>query len=181
MTASPFLLSYVALWILVSLLFVAVFLLYRHFGQQLIESEKRRDASGPPAGRAWQIEFECIDGSKHRIGHGRDRPNVVVFTAIDCKPCEQVKGPLSMVAASNDDVDVVLVHRGDRSSAREFLQGFPPHVVAISDASSLLFREWTIPGTPFFIATDQGGIVKRKGTAGPTEDGVRVFFDAVRE
>ena len=85
------------------------------------------------------------------------------------------------MAAGNADVDVVLVHRGDQVSAREFLHGFPSHVMAISDASSLLSQQWKIPGTPFFVATDSGGIVRRKGTPGPTQDGIRVFFDAARE
>ena len=48
--SGPLLGSYIALWILVAVLSVAVFALYHHFGQMYLNSREGRETQGPDLG-----------------------------------------------------------------------------------------------------------------------------------
>jgi thiol-disulfide isomerase/thioredoxin len=157
-----FLVSYVALWMLFVILFVAVYLLYRHFGRQLLEKKAADDAQGPVVNEMVRVSLETIDGKRIDVGPEVERAFVIAFTAPRCPGCRMIQ-PLLRDAAM-DGRDIVVVYHGDVQSTRTYVEGMPASVRAVSDPGRELSRMWRVRVTPFFVVTDSNGMVRRKGS-----------------
>lgn len=169
------------LWILTGTLYVAVFLLYRHFGRQLVAEQERRNALGPKLDSPLEGTVTTTGGQSHQIGRGSLHPQVLLFTAVGCKSCDQIKPSITSLAKNYGDLDVVVFHHGDIQSTGRYMEGMPSNVVAVTDESSReVSRKWKIPGTPFLIATDSGGVVRRKGGGVSRRLGREIFEAAAR-
>lgn len=169
-----FAISYVTLWVLTTVLFVAVLLLYRHFGRQLQASQAQHAAQGPPMDEPVNVSLETIDGKTVTIGDG-SHPYVVAFTAPGCPACIAVQPFLSGGATRVDTVhDVLLVHHGDVDSARAYAAGVPAALV-IADPRRELSRLWNVPVTPYFVVTDKDGRIRRKGV-GTSREQVNAYL-----
>lgn len=164
--------SQVILWILITVLYVAVFLLYRHLGEQFVESQRREDAQGPNLNERVDAVLVTVDGTEHSLTNGRG--NVILFASGSCESCTRVK-PFIGEFARKTDVATVVAYAGELSAAAAYAKDVSG--IAVSDTRSEFARSWKVPGTPYLVAVDSTGVIRRKGSAGSRET-VREFFKA---
>jgi thiol-disulfide isomerase/thioredoxin len=171
------LISDIALWVLMGILYVAVLMLYRHFGQQLVSEQERQDAQGPKVDESAEVVVETIDGRDYSLSEAR-RSHLIAFTSPKCPTCAQIQPVLASLAAKeNNGTAIMIVHRGDAGSARSYVEKLPDNVIAVADQAGDLFRHWKVRSTPFCVVTDPNAVVKMKGV-GTSGKRLRSLFDA---
>jgi thiol-disulfide isomerase/thioredoxin len=173
--------SYLANWILLVVLYAAVFLLYRHFGGQLAERKKAQaqsdEMTGPKINETVALKLKTVDGVLYEMGSDSRRPNVIVFGSVGCGHCEKARPILEALAMEHKAVSVVVVYAGDSESTRHFAGGLTSDIVAVSDPDRELMGIWNVRGTPYFVATDSSGVIRKKGY-GATKQHLQAFFEA---
>lgn len=175
-----FLVSYIALWCLTAVLFIAVMLMYRHVGQQLQSAADRRAQQGPAVDEQLEVTLETLGGGTVAIGPQAAGPQLVAFTAPGCGTCNRIQPILRDVIATgkSNGRQVVVVHRADAERTRSYLRKMPSAVAVVADPEGALSKLWGVQATPYFVATDKAGIVRRKGVAITGEQIGEFFFDA---
>jgi hypothetical protein len=171
-------LAYTSLWLLVAVLYLAVFLLYRHFGQQLAKEDSRLDKYGPGTQETVSIVLETVDRVERRIGAGSQSGQIIMFTSPTCGACKAVRATVVGLAERYSDVEVFVVQHGDPSSARDYIREMPSNVYAVADGRKELAREWRIGMTPFFVGIDAAGAVIRKGGGSGRSTVAEIFREA---
>lgn len=154
--------SQIALWVLMGGLYAAVFLLYRYLGHQL----RRRDqieAMGPAVGSApEQLRMSAHDEAEFVLGGRCERPRVVVFVRDNCPACANIRLQLRSAARRYAPVaETVIAYRGGSDQMNAYAAGFDGEAVFLADGEAS--SRWRIPGTPFVVALDAVGVVRRKG------------------
>jgi methylamine dehydrogenase accessory protein MauD len=169
------LVSYVALWILVIALLVLVLtmarligLLYRRFPPY----GARGDADGVPIGsKIPPYRGISIDGDAIEVPDPLTRrPGIVVFVSPSCGACAELAPAIRSIwrSDSKDVAILIAATAGDEEAARAFaeehhLAGIP-YVVA---------PEWAaannIMGTPYAVGIDADSVVRAKGVANHLE------------
>src|SRR5439155_20757324 len=88
------LVSYVLLWLLVSVLFLLVFLLYRQLGIMYLGSAEGVSRDGLDRGTK-APDFTVTDqyGEAHRLADYRGKPSVLLFGSPHCSPCRILLPP----------------------------------------------------------------------------------------
>jgi len=177
---SFFVWSYIALWVLVAVLYVAVFLLYRHFGEQLLQGQMERqrilDLQGPKLNEPIDATLITIDDSDYQlIGRG----HVVLFSAPGCSYCTQVQ-PIVRDVSKSHDVGLIVAYKADAAGAKDYAEVLSPAAVVIADPKNEFAKKWNVRATPYFVATDSKGNVRMKGPAS-TRDEVGDFFKAAAQ
>jgi hypothetical protein len=175
---SLFAISYMAMWILVLLLFAAVVLLYRELGRKLATRRGRLDEMGPEVGKEVAVSVAEVGGGLIGIGeHGRGW-SVVIFTAPGCAACKKIQPLLreGTPARWAKGDQVVLIHHGDEDSTRVYIENMGSAVFGVADPGRELAQMWGVRATPFFVVIDEGGRVRKKGT-GRSRSDVAAFLD----
>jgi hypothetical protein len=176
----PGLISHIALWVLMGILYVAVLMLYRQFGQELLSERERQDAQGPKLDESANVVVETIDGRNYSLSEAR-RSHLIAFTSPKCRACAQIQPVLgSLAAKGSNGTAIMIVHRGDSGSARSYVEDLPANVLAVADEAGDLFRHWNVRSTPFCVVTDGNSVVKMKGV-GHSEARLRSLFDAAEK
>lgn len=170
--ASLFLIfSNVALWTLVLLLFGAVFVLYRHVGQQLTDSPEGRLAQGPePGTRLPDVRLMDVRGKHVELANGT-LPTFLLFVSTSCEPCLEI---LPYFRAFADDhrgsLQHVIMTRGNTDSeVDEFARQFGRNVRVVADNGWKLGSRLRITATPFAVLADANAVVRAKGLPGAYE------------
>jgi len=177
---TPGLMSHIALWVLVGILYVAVLMLYRHFGHQLLSEQERQNAQGPMVDELAEVVVETIDGRNYSFSEAR-RSHLIVFTSPKCRACTRIKPVLgSLAAGESSGTAIMIVHSGDTGSARSYVENLPANVLAVADVARDLFRHWQVRSTPFCVVMDGNAVVRMKGV-GTSEKRVRSLFDAAEK
>jgi thioredoxin-related protein len=157
------------LWLLVFILYVAVFFLYRHLGRKL-----RRPEQGPRTDSPINIALTTLRGDPYTLG--ASKPHVVLFSQVGCNFCERIRPLVGRLAGTHiNRIGIVVVHGGDEEGTRKYVREMPPGVIAVSDQDGELRQHWKVTTAPFMVVMDFDGMVIKKGTAG-TEDLVNSFF-----
>src|SRR5687768_13170676 len=98
-----FYVSYVALWLLLLVLGVLVFLLYRHFGLAALGTLEGVQRDGLPVGEvAPAVHGVTVEGAAVAWAPEPGRSGLLVFAAPDCAPCAAVLPAVDRVAASRN-------------------------------------------------------------------------------
>jgi hypothetical protein len=156
-----FAISYALLWVLIVVLYAAVFLLYRHIGQQLSHQEQ---TFGPRLDVAANLTLSTIDGTTYGLGPDNSkRGRLVVFAAPTCANCERVRPRIQQRFDKDRRPDLVIVYSGDEIQTRRFAANFRSDTVVVADPSGELARLWRVPGTPYAVVIDAKGVVRNKG------------------
>jgi methylamine dehydrogenase accessory protein MauD len=160
--------SYVVLWCLVVVLCIVVVALARQIGTLHLRLGPRGaleiDDEGPPLGEApAPIDTTDSRGESVTIG-GPGRAQLILFVSPTCKVCEDVLPALPVVAHSVR-VEPLIVTDGAAGVQMLLDKRAPARVVAAPEAS----RSYMIPGTPYAVVLDAGGVVRAKGTVNNLE------------
>ena len=158
----PFLVSYVVLWVLVVVEFVAIFALYNHFGQMALSSREGRVQQGPPEGLTLK-QSDLSDVRGRTVTLPLDVASLVLFTSIDCQPCKKLLPHIDALSAARDDVKVVVICKGQDDEVEKWAAPLDPGIVLIADPEHQISSRYGIGVTPFCVVTDASGVVQGKG------------------
>jgi len=158
---SMWVISYIALWLVVAALVFSDVVLFRQLGLLHLRFGPRGALAldeGPAIG-ASAPRFSAVDqfGTTHAIG-GAGLSRLIVFVTPKCAVCDDLIPALRAVHASAQNV--LVVSAADAASTRPFAEklGRVP-IVASSEAA----ETYNVASTPFSIYIDAGGTVRSKG------------------
>lgn len=187
------LVSYLALWLLVLTLSLVIVGALGQLGQ--VRSQGGVDDAGlppeaedgPPLGsRLPALEAQDANGTGPvTIGaQGVGRRILLVFFSPFCQSCQEIVEPLNAMAADlGAGVRAIVVMRANATACRAFLNVFPLHVPVICDADRSITMGFRVHRNPFGALYDSGGSLERKGVVETGEhlvalvDGTRVRHD----
>ncbi|HEV8366917.1 MAG TPA: redoxin family protein [Pyrinomonadaceae bacterium] len=157
--------TYLALWLIVTVLFAAVFFLYRFNGQMMLNSRDGRDQQGPEVGKPLPAaRLTTVEGKHFDLGSSDLRPQLVFLAATNCKPCLRLKvGFAAFAEKYNSVVDTILVCRGSQEGVAKFASDLPASVIVVADLRWDLGTRLRVHSTPFVFIADSKGIVRGKG------------------
>lgn len=154
MTGAGWIASYVALWVAVVVLGLAVVALLRQIGvlhARLSPMGVHFAGEGPeldaPAPLAGPFSYE--DASL----------TLVAFTSPTCEVCERLRPSLVALRREYGDVHFVELEHGDRTAPT--------------------FRAFNVSNTPYFVAVDRDGIVRGRGVANSLEQVEELIEEAL--
>lgn len=164
MINSFFWITYAALWVLVIVLFAAVFFLYRYHGQMLLNSREGRKAQGPELNVAFpSIRIQDLAEEVTHVGPPSGF-QFFFFASTKCQPCRQARVALGLFAEQYKAVvETYLICRGSHQEVASFAKELPASIKIVPDRQGKLSTELRISSTPFALITDSEGIVRAKG------------------
>jgi hypothetical protein len=170
--------SYVALWVLVVVLAVALLALYNHFGQMYLTSHRGREEQGPKVGAVLD-PFRAADLQGRAVSVPSGRPALVVLASVDCPECRRLRGPLQALAADlAADLDVVVLCNGQRSQVAEWASAMDGPVHVIQDKNYRRASAMGVGITPFAVGVDGDGVVQARGLLNG-RDGLALAVEAL--
>lgn len=166
---SPFfLVSYVALWVLVVVMAVLLLLLYRHFGMMSLGTLEGVQRDGLPVGTvAPAISGITADGTDGGWEPRTGSYQLLMFAAPDCEPCETVMPHVNRIARARDaGVAVAAIVPGPRSEAVRMVNRYDPPFLTLAEDGSGAFGRFRVRVTPFGFVIGPDGRVLAKGLCG---------------
>jgi methylamine dehydrogenase accessory protein MauD len=162
--------SYVLLWLLLIVMSVLVFLLYRQYGLMLMNSRAGVERDGPALGSmAPRLSVLGDDRSSVDGQIASGAPTLVLFAAPECQPCHEIVPHIDdLPTRLPRQLDVVTVMAAGAGQSIEFRTPKVGHVLLDHDRET--FTEWEVNVTPFAVVIDSDGKVLSKGLCnGPAE------------
>jgi len=119
---TPWLISYIVLWLIVLTLSVLVLLLYRQLGIMYLGSAEGVSRDGLEKGTT-APDFNLTDqyGNAQRLSAYRGRPVVLLFGSPHCSPCRTLMPQLHDWARSHPDVGVVWLNAASEEESLKFV------------------------------------------------------------
>jgi methylamine dehydrogenase accessory protein MauD len=159
--------SYVALWILVAALALAVVALARQVGTLHLRLGPRgaleMDEEGPPLGEAPPpVAVPGPDGRTVTVG-GPGDGQLLLFVSPDCPVCREVLPSLPAAARAGRLAPIVI---SDGEAEPGHLR-YPAGTTAIT--APAVAAGYGVPGTPYAVVLDALGVVRSKGTVNNLE------------
>lgn len=167
--SGAFVASYVALWFLAVVEFVAIFALYNHFGQMALSSREGRTQQGPPEGLPLR-RSDLQDVRRRLISLPASSASLILFTSTDCRPCEQLLPDIAAVSAARDELGLIVICKGRENEVEEWARPLDSSVVLVADPEHEISSRYGIGITPFCLATDASGVVRGKGVVNNAND-----------
>lgn len=166
--STPFLISYIALWILVVVQAAALLALYHHFGQMYLSSPIGRIDQGPDLGASSAVgEFADVSGDLIVFPPS---PSIVVFADTECRTCAALK-PTLAAFGFDAEIDLVVVCAGDSEElVTAWAAAIPEEIRVIPDVRRKLSTQMRVGVTPYILAFDGAGRVCDKGVLGGRDD-----------
>jgi thioredoxin-related protein len=175
---SPFLITYVLLWVLVAALSVGVFALYHHFGQMYLNSREGRAGQGPEVNTV----VPALSGTDL---HGEEvaipppnQPSLLVFVTTNCRLCSDLLEDVRNFAEQRDDLQTVVIYGDPPSRVAARVNGLGSVATVISDPKRSISARYRIQAAPFLVAVDSEGVVQTKGIIN-NRDGLEYGADAL--
>jgi len=154
--------SYVILWLLVIVLFVALLALYNHFGNLYLVGRESRESMGQVTGdyvRAF--ETEALDGTP--VIMPADGPLVLLFVATVCSTCKVLLDGLTPLSSAHPAVRVVMIVEGRPNMVRAWTADVPGNVTVIADPRGRLSKIYNVDVSPFAIVVGADHRVRKSG------------------
>jgi len=172
------LVSYVALWVLLLLMALVLLGFVRQLGLMQLrlgpESEPLTTREGLEYGTpAPEFEVPNLLDGKGRISMRslKGRPSILVFFSPACSACLDLAPKLAEFHRSfRRKVNVVLISNSSSQSSLDVAETFKLKMRIAGDKSGAISRAYRVRATPFAYRMDAGGIVRRRGLVGSFED-----------
>jgi hypothetical protein len=146
--------SYVALWVAVVVLALAVVALLRQIGVL--------HARLSPMGVHFAGEGPELDAPAPLAGpfaYEDSALTLVAFTSATCEVCERLRPSLAALRRQYGEVNFVELEHDDRTSPT--------------------FRAFNVSNTPYFVAVDRSGVVRGRGVANSLEQVEELIEEAL--
>lgn len=162
--------SYVLLWALVIILGILVLALARQVGTLHLRLGPRGalevDDEGPPLGELPPpLDALDLDGRTIAIG-GPGAAQLLLFVSPGCPICREVLPSVPAVARQGAMSPVVVVDDDSEEARRSYR---PRRLGAPVAFAPEVARAYGVPGTPYVVVLDAGGVVRAKGTVNNLE------------
>ena len=175
------LVSYIALWVLVLAVFVLVLLLYRQLGIMYLGSAEGVSRDGLERGtRAPDFSLTDQYGQTHRLSSYKGRPVLLLFGSPHCSPCRILLPQLHDWARSHPEMAVLWLNAASDEESLKFVSdlGATLPVLPYTPEDNLMDR-YRVRVTPFMFMLDENGVVKVKGLAN-TKAGLELYYKELR-
>jgi hypothetical protein len=166
--SAPLIVSIYVMWGLLLILALAVFALYRHFGQLYVNSPQGREDQGPAVGSAL-LSIASRDTDGEEILLPTTRPTLILFVETTCDLCSALRDQLNALAPHSDVLDTVALCAGALPDVRAWASRTPPYVRVAHDRRASAANRYEVNGTPFIVAVGQDGNVRAKGVVNDRE------------
>ncbi|HSB09066.1 MAG TPA: thiol-disulfide isomerase [Blastocatellia bacterium] len=178
------LVSYLALWLVVALLLLAVFALARQVGllhRRMGPAVARTENEGPSIGETIQkVKVVNFEGREMTVGGDRTLPTLFVFLSATCPTCLELAPALRSIWKSDrNSLELVMVtvdsdaHVNRNFIARNKLWGIP---LVVSQSLALQLGVFS---PPYGVLIDAQGLVLAKGVVNHLEH-LESLIDAAR-
>ena len=164
------LISYVALWILVIAFAIIVLGLVRQLGmiylrlgpeQNLLATSEGLELSKPAP------QFEVLEISQNRnltVDDLKGRPSILVFVSPSCSPCKELMPHIRQFQHTwNGKINLILFYQGDLQPAKDFYSAYDLNTLLVIDQNGKLSETFHVRATPFAYSLDKDCIVKKRG------------------
>jgi methylamine dehydrogenase accessory protein MauD len=171
------LVSYIVLWLLVLVLLVLVFVLYRQLGVMYLGSAEGVSRDGIDKGtRAPDFTLTDQYGTPHTLSQYRGHPVLLLFGSPHCSPCRVLLPQLHDWARAHPDVTVLWLNATSPEESLKFVSdtGASLPILPHEPGQNLLDR-YKVRVTPFLFMLDENGVVRAKGLAN-TKAGVDLYY-----
>jgi hypothetical protein len=150
--STPYLASYVFLWLLVVALAIGVFALYHHFGQMYLTSREGRARHGLAEGTLVKSRWrETVDGARVQIPTP-GRLQLMIFTETVCPLRHRLQPDIRNLANRDDGIDVAVVCVGEVRDVQRWARDLRGEVTVIPDPGAALSVKYSVGLSPFVIA-----------------------------
>jgi hypothetical protein len=177
--STPFLISYVFLWILVLVLVVGVYALYHHFGQTYLTSREGREDQGPDVGtKIAAITADDVKGQALAVPPIQ-RPLLLLFTSTTCKICSGLRAEIRQFAVDHPEVAVTVLCEGHPRAVQAWAEDLADAAHVVADPRSRLTTKYGVGVLPFSVAVGPDGVVRGRGIVNDYAGLVLAAQDAV--
>ena len=131
------------------------------------ESKIERDGLEPGT-EAPNFVLTDLDGKAHSLVDYRGKKVLLVFSDVDCGPCEYLSPDLVKVAEKKaNKVQVLMITRGDEQRNREKAQAFGYSFPVLRQRSWEISKLYGMFATPMGYLIDKNGIIEKEVAVGP--------------
>jgi peroxiredoxin len=122
----------------------------------------------PPGIEAPNFVLKDLDGNTHALHDYRGKPVLLVFSDVDCGPCEYLSPPLVELAEKKArKVQVLMITRGDEEQNREKAQAFGYTFPVLLQKSWEISKLYGMFATPIGYLIDKDGMIEKEVAVGP--------------
>ena len=170
------LISYIALWMLVILLTVIMLGLVRQLAVINVrlgpEDNLLSTREGVELG-AIAPNFRTIDvvhGKEITLTNLKGRSSIFVFVSSRCQPCQELLPHLSSFNKKlGGKINLVVFSQSDPQESSELVNIHKISAPVISDTEGIFSKQYQVRATPFAYRIDEDSIVRRKGVVNNLE------------
>ena len=132
-------------------------------------SESKIEREGlAPGTEAPNFVLTDLDGKAHSLVDYRGKRVLLVFSDVDCGPCEYLSPGLVELAEKKErKVQVVMISRGDEERNREKAQAFGYQFPVLRQRSWEISKLYGMFATPIGYLIDKNGIIEKDVAVGP--------------
>jgi thiol-disulfide isomerase/thioredoxin len=161
--SNVFLTTYIALWILVTVLVFAVFALYHHFGEMYLNTREGRASQGPDLHKPIRVDgFKDLSGKTFDFPPAK-RATLVVYATTDCPLCAELVPAIKEVATKHRRVQTVVICGNGKEKTAAWADGLSSVAAVVPDPDRIIGARLRIAATPFLVAISGDGVVRMKG------------------
>ncbi|MFM8593423.1 MAG: TlpA family protein disulfide reductase [Chloroflexota bacterium] len=158
------LVSYIALWILVIALGALLLLLYRHFGMMSLGTLEGVQRDGLSLGaEAPAISGITADGNDATWQPKSGSYQMLLFASPDCEPCSAIMPFAQQLANAKTNVKVASVVQGPKTEVVRMVDKHHPSFQTLADDGSGAFPRFQVRVTPFGFVIGPDGRILAKG------------------
>jgi len=131
------------------------------------ESSIEREGLAPGT-EAPNFVLTDLDGKAHSLVDYRGKPVLLVFSDVDCGPCEYLSpGLVELAEKKARKIQVLMISRGDVEKNREKAQAFGYSFPVLRQKSWEISKLYGMFATPIGYLIDKNGIVQKEVAVGP--------------
>jgi methylamine dehydrogenase accessory protein MauD len=164
------LLSYVALWLVVLLLAFLLLGALRALGllrwrlEQLEATTPSRTGRGglKPGKKAPDFTLPCVSGGETSLHDFAGRRVFLVFTMSGCKPCHRIVPELNQLQRRGE-VQVLVVNNGELEATRQWAAEVKVCFPVLAQQQFSVSKRYEMYATPSAFLIDERGVIASKG------------------
>jgi methylamine dehydrogenase accessory protein MauD len=182
MEGTFWIISYIALWVLVVVLILLVILLYRQLGIMYLGSAEGVSRDGLEPGKKapdWSLEDQY--GTARKLSDYLGKPTVVVFGSPHCSPCRILLPQMHDWAKAHPEVGIVWLNAASPEESLKFVSETGATLPIIPYApETKLMDKYRVRVTPFMFLLDENGIIRQKGLVN-TKAGLDLYYKEYKD
>jgi methylamine dehydrogenase accessory protein MauD len=182
MEGTFWIISYLALWVIVVALILLVILLYRQLGIMYLGSAEGVSRDGlTPGTKAPDFSLTDQYGSPQRLSDYRGKPAVLLFGSPHCSPCRVLMPQLDEWARNHSDVGVLWLNAASEEESTKMVSDLGTTLpVAPYSPTENLMDKYRVRVTPFMFLVDESGVVRVKGLLN-TKAGMDLYYKEYKD